>query len=299
MAGATRIVISKETGEQLASPSHWKKLGALAASKPMGAICFTVIIIYWLVAVFAPWIAHSGYNDPLFGPSFAAPSGTYWFGTDNSGRDVFSRVIWASRTDLLVSVITSMIGVGAAFILGVASAYFLGWFDLVLQRIVDAIQALPGLIVLLVIAAVLGTNLAVAMAAITVLTVPIGLRIVRSDTLQVREMQYVESARALGASNGRIILRHIVPNVIPLGIILMTIALGTNLLIEASLAFLGLVSSTYPDWGTMLNVGALGYMEQAPWLALAPGLAISIIVFAYSMFGDALRDVLDPRLRGA
>jgi len=243
-------------------------------------------------------ISHTGYNDPLYGPALHAPSAHYWFGTDNSGRDVYSRVIWAARTDLLVSLITSVCGVALALLLGTLSAYFAGWFDLVMQRIVDTIQAMPGLILLLVIVAVLGSDIKYPMAAITILTVPVGLRIIRAAVLQIRAMPYVESARVVGAPDWRIMLRHVLPNVLPLVVILLTIALGVNLLIESSLAFLGLVSSSYPDWGVMLSTGAITYMEQGPWLALAPGIAITGIVFAYSIFGDAARDVLDPRLRG-
>jgi len=191
----------------------------------------------------------------------------------------------------------SLVGVGMAFTLGVLSGYLVGWFDLVVQRIVDGIQALPGLILLIVITAVFGTELIVAMAAISILSVPVGLRIFRSSVLQIRQTQYVEAARVVGASHPRILFRHIAPNVLPLAIIVSTLALGVNVLLQSSLAFLGLVSSPFPSWGTMLNVGAITFMEQAPWLALAPGLAISGIVFSYSMFGDALRDVLDPRLR--
>ncbi len=270
----------------------------LARAKPLGAVAVVIILAYWIAAALAPVISHTGYNDPLYGPALHAPSAHYWFGTDNSGRDVYSRVIWAARTDLLVSLITSVCGVALALLLGTLSAYFAGWFDLVMQRIVDTIQAMPGLILLLVIVAVLGSDIKYPMAAITILTVPVGLRIIRAAVLQIRAMPYVESARVVGAPDWRIMLRHVLPNVLPLVVILLTIALGVNLLIESSLAFLGLVSSSYPDWGVMLSTGAITYMEQGPWLALAPGIAITGIVFAYSIFGDAARDVLDPRLRG-
>jgi peptide/nickel transport system permease protein len=250
------------------------------------------------MAIFAPLVTKTGYNEPLYGPAFHSPSAQYWFGTDESGRDVYSRVVWAARTDLLVSLITAVVGVAGAVVVGVASGYFLGVVDMIVQRIVDTIQALPGLILLLVVVAIFGTNIVIAMSVITILTIPVGARIVRSDVLQLRQMQYVEAARSIGAGDWRIMSRHILRGVLPTAIVLMTIALGANLLIEASLAFLGMVSSQYPDWGLMLNSGALGTMEQSPWLAVVPGLAITIIVFAYSMFGDALRDILDPKLRG-
>jgi peptide/nickel transport system permease protein len=275
-----------------------QRLMRLARAKPLGTFALLMIMGYWLAAALAPVITHTGYNDPLYGPALHGPSTHYWFGTDNSGRDVYSRVIWAARTDLVVSFITSFIGVAVALVLGTLSAYFAGWFDLALQRLVDAVQAMPGLIVLLVIVAVLGTNIVYPMAAITILTVPVGLRIIRAAVLQVRTLPYIESARVVGARDLRIVVRHVLPNIFPLVVVLLSIALGINVLIESSLAFLGLVSSSYPDWGIMLSVGSISFMEQGPWLAMAPGIAITGLVFAYSMLGDALRDVLDPRLRG-
>jgi peptide/nickel transport system permease protein len=269
-----------------------------ARKKPLGTACLVVIVIYWALAILAPIVSRTGYNEPLYGPPFHGPSLHYWFGTDDSGRDVYSRVVWAARTDLLVSLITAVVGVSGAVLVGLVSGYFGGLVDMLVQRVVDAIQALPGLILLLVVVAIFGTNIAIAMSVITILTIPIGARIIRSDVLQLRQMQYVEAARSVGASDWRIMTRHVFRGVMPTAIVLMTIALGANLLVEASLAFLGMVSSQYPDWGLMLNSGALGTMEQAPWLAVVPGLAITIIVFAYSMFGDALRDILDPKLRG-
>jgi len=271
---------------------------AAARKKPLGTVCLVVIVIYWAMAILAPIVSRTGYNEPLYGPPFHGPSWQYWFGTDDSGRDVYSRVVWAARTDLLVSLITSVVGVSGAVLVGLISGYFGGLVDMLVQRLVDAIQALPGLILLLVVVAIFGTNIAIAMSVITILTIPIGARIIRSDVLQLRQMQYVEAARSVGAGDWRIMTRHIFRGVMPTAIVLATIALGANLLVEASLAFLGMVSSQYPDWGLMLNSGALGTMEQAPWLAVVPGLAITIIVFAYSMFGDALRDILDPKLRG-
>ena len=271
---------------------------SFARKKPLGTACLVIILIYWLMAIFAPLVTKTGYNDPLFGPAFHGPSTHYWFGTDDSGRDVYSRVVWAARTDLLVSLITSVVGVAGAVVVGIASGYFVGLVDMVVQRIIDAIQALPGLILLLVVVAIFGTNIVIAMSVITIITIPIGARIIRSDVLQLRQMQYIEAARSVGGGEVWIMSRHILRGVAPTAIVLMTIALGANLLIEASLAFLGMISTAYPDWGLMLSSGALSSMEQAPWLALVPGLAITFIVFAYSMFGDAMRDVLDPKLRG-
>lgn len=299
MTQAADVTSAPEFSPLVASRGWAMRMLRLARAKPMGAAALIIILIYWLAAVFAPVIAHSGYNDPLFGPALHAPSAKFWFGTDNAGRDVYSRVIWAARTDLVVSLVTSVVGVALALALGTMSAYFAGIFDLIIQRVVDTIQAMPGLILLLVIVAVLGTDIVYPMTAITLLTIPVGLRIVRAAVLQIRAMPYVESARVVGAPDSRIIWRHVLPNVLPLVMILLTIALGVNLLIESSLAFLGLVSSSYPDWGVMLSSGAIGFMEQGPWLAMAPGLAITGIVFAYSMAGDSARDVLDPRLRGS
>ncbi len=279
--------------------SRLRDLGRLARRKPLGTLSFVVLLLMWLTAAFAPWIAAYYWRDSLDGPRLIGPNATFWFGTDQVGRDVFSRVVWGARLSLTVSFAATIIGIGLGSILGVLSGYFLGIFDLLLQRVLDAFQALPVLVLLMVIVAVFGTDLFVVVLALMVITVPVSSRIVRSTVIAVRENAYVEGARAIGAGHMRTILRYIVPNSFAPIVVLAAFQLGANLLVQAALSFLGLTSSEYPDWGSMLNSGARAYMVTAPWMAIAPGLAIAITVFAYNMMGDTLRDILDPRLRGA
>jgi peptide/nickel transport system permease protein len=279
-------------------PGRLRRLGRLAWHKPLGTLSVLILLVMWLSAAFAPWIAPFHWRDVLNGPRLHGPDSFYWFGTDDVGRDVFSRIVWAGRLSLTVSFAATVCGIVLGSITGVMSGYYLGWFDLVWQRIIDAMQALPGLVLLMVVVQVLGTGLPVVAIALAVLTVPGTSRIIRSAVIGIRENQYIEAARVLGAGSRRIMLRHVVPNAFPPILILAALSLGGNLLLQASLSFLGLVSSEYPDWGSMLNAGARRFMESAPWLAIFPGLAIMLTVFAYNMLGDTLRDVLDPRLRG-
>jgi peptide/nickel transport system permease protein len=275
-----------------------RRLGRLIWRKPLGTVSVLILAVVWLSAVFAPWIAPFHWRDVLDGPRLHAPDSFYWFGTDDVGRDVFSRIVWAGRLSLSVSFAATVVGIALGSLTGVMSGYFLGVFDLAWQRVIDAMQALPGLVLLMVVVQVLGTGLPVVAIALAVLTVPGTSRIIRSAVIGIRENQYIEAATVLGAGNGRIMLRHVLPNAFPPILILAALSLGGNLLLQASLSFLGLVSSEYPDWGSMLNAGARRFMESAPWLAIFPGLAIMLTVFAYNMLGDTLRDVLDPRLRG-
>ena len=276
-----------------------RALGPLARRKPLGAICLLILVAVWALALLAPVIAPTGFNEPLHGPTLQPLSWTYPFGTDQLGRDVLSRILWAGRADLVVSLAASAIGVSAAVLFGTISAYLGGFVDLVMQRIVDAIQAMPGIIVLMVLVAVVGRDIWLSMLGIVVLTVPVGLRILRANVLQLRALPYVEAATSIGADTPRVLVRHILPNLMPVLIVLVTFALGTNLLILSALAFLGLLEPGAPSWGTMLQHGSIRFMLEAPWLALVPGGAITLVVFSYNMLGDALRDVLDPHLRGA
>lgn len=280
-----------------ASAGWARKLGRLARHKPLGTVSVVILAVMWLTALCAPLIAPYYWRDVFNGPRLLAPNAEYWFGTDDVGRDVFSRVVWAARLSLTVSFAATVIGISIGSALGVVSGYFLGWFDLLWQRVMDAMQALPGLVLLMVIVQVVGTGLPVVAIALAVLTVPGASRIIRSSVISVRQNPYIEAARVLGANNVRIMVRHVLPNAFPPILILAALSLGGNLLLQAALSFLGLVSSEYPDWGSMLNAGARRFMESAPWLAIYPGIAIMLTVFAYNMLGDTLRDVLDPRLR--
>jgi ABC-type dipeptide/oligopeptide/nickel transport system permease subunit len=268
-----------------------------ARQKPLGVVALALLAAIWLLCLFAPVIAPYPWNQVFAGPRLQAPSAAHLLGTDQVGQDVFSRLLYGGRLTLTISLVATVAGVTLATVIGVLSGYALGTFDLLIQRLSDGVQAMPGLIVLMVVAAVFSGSLGWTMAMLVVLTAPSGARLLRSATLGVRQSQYIEAARTLGASHPRVLLRHILPNVAPLMIILFSLSAGANLLLLAALSFLGVINATYPDWGTMLNASAQTYMVGAPWLAVAPGLAISLTVLSYNLLGDMLRDVLDPRLR--
>jgi peptide/nickel transport system permease protein len=266
--------------------------------QPLGAAGAVIIVVMILAAVLAPAISP---YDPLetdFLAMLSPPSAQHWLGTDAFGRDLLSRLIYGSRTALLVGFASAFLGATCGALIGVSSAYFGGRVDLALQRVVDVFLAFPIIILALAVVAILGTGIGNVIMAITVPMVPNCARVVRSSALAVREMPYVEAARATGCGHGRIILRHMLPNVMAPYLIMLTAFVGQAILLEASLSFLGLgVAEPTPAWGLMLRGAAVEFAESAPWMAIFPGLAISLGVFAFNLFGDALRDALDPKLR--
>jgi len=266
--------------------------------RPLGAIGAAIVIVMAVVAATAGLIAP---YDPLetdYAAMLAAPDAKHWLGTDAFGRDVLSRVIYGSRTALLVGLGASLLGASIGSLIGVASAYFAGRTDLVVQRIMDVFFAFPVIILALAVVAVLGTGAGNVILAIAAPMIPRCARVVRSSALAVREMPYVDAARAAGFSNGRIILRHMLPNVMAPILIMATAFLGEAILLEASLSFLGLgVQEPTAAWGLMLRGAAVQFAESAPWMAIFPGLAITLAVFGFNLFGDSLRDALDPRLK--
>jgi peptide/nickel transport system permease protein len=266
--------------------------------RPLGAIGAAIVLLMLLVAVIAPWIAP---YDPVvvdFGAMLSAPSAKHWLGTDSFGRDVLSRLIYGSRTALFVGFGSALFGATAGAILGVGSAYFGGKIDLYLQRLMDIFLSFPLIILALAIVAILGNTLPNLILAITIPMIPRCALVIRSSALAIREMPYVDAARASGFKHGRIIFRHMLPNVMAPYLIMMTAFLGQAILLEASLSFLGLgVQEPTPAWGLMLRGAAVEFAEAAPWMAIFPGLAISLAVFAFNLFGDSLRDALDPKLR--
>jgi peptide/nickel transport system permease protein len=291
MALQPRTVAGSVLGRRAAS------VGRTARRKPLGVAAFVVLVAMWGACLLAPVIAPYGYDELFTAPRLSAPSAAHWLGTDQSGRDVLSRVLYGGRLTLTISLVATATGIILAVATGVISGYILGLFDLLFQRAVDALQALPALVVLLVIGSLFYGNRVVVMFAVAVLFAPIGGRLFRSAALTVRNQPFVEAAEVIGASPPRILLLHVLPNIFPLIIVISTVYVGFNLLLLASLSFLGIINADYPDWGTMLNVSAASYMVSAPWLVIAPGLAITVAVLAYNLLGDALRDVLDPRLR--
>jgi ABC-type dipeptide/oligopeptide/nickel transport system permease subunit len=278
--------------------SRARALWTAMKRKPLGAVSAALLVVLVLTAVFADVLAP---YDPLATQPeirLAAPSRAHLFGTDDIGRDVLSRVIYGSRISLWVGLLAVGIGTVAGMIIGLVCGYCEGRVDLVMQRIMDAVQAIPGLVLALAIVSVLKPSTTNAMLAIAIVIIPGNSRIVRGAVLSSKQNRYVEAAQAIGCKHPRIILGHILPNVTAPILIIASIWLGNAILIEATLSFLGLgTQPPTPSWGLMLSSTGRAFMEQAPWLAIFPGLAISLAVFAFNLFGDTLRDAWDPRLR--
>jgi peptide/nickel transport system permease protein len=277
-----------------------RALGRFIRRKPLGAIGAVIVIAMLVMAGCAEWIAPYGYDDTIRGARMKPPSAAHWLGTDNLSRDMWSRVVYGARVSITVGFLTIGLAIVAATAIGVSSAYFGGVWDLVVQRVVDAWLSFPYLIIILSVMAVLGPGLLNVVVSLAILIAATNSRVIRSATLAVMQHSYVEAARAMGCGHARIILRHLLPNVTATIIILATIGLGAVTLAESALSFLGFgVPPPHPSWGGMLSGSGRTYMFRAPWMAVWPGVAISLAVFGFNMLGDALRDVLDPRLRGS
>ena len=278
--------------------STLEKVGILIRKQPLGAVGLILVVAMVVMAVFADYI--SPYDPELndFAATLIAPGADYWLGTDQFGRDIMTRLIYGARTALFVGFTASFVGAGIGLVLGVMSAYFGGTFDLIFQRVMDVFMSFPLIILALAIVSIFGTELQYVIIAITIPFIPRCARVVRSNALAIREIPYVDAARALGYSHSRIILRHMVPNVMAPFLIMLTSMVGQAILLEASLSYLGLgVQEPVAAWGLMLQGGAEEYIESEPWIAIFPGIAISLAVFGFNLFGDSVRDVLDPRLR--
>jgi peptide/nickel transport system permease protein len=253
-----------------------------------------------LLALAAPWVSPFNPVAADFGAMLKAPSRTHPFGSDAFGRDVASRIIYGARTALGVGFGASILGATLGAGIGVTSAYFGGATDLVIQRFVDILISFPLIIVAMAIVAIVGAGMDKLVLAIALSFVPRAARVVRSSALAVRSMTYIEAAHAMGGSSLRIMVRHIAPNVTAPYLVMLTAFLGQAILLEASLSFLGLgASEPTPAWGLMLRGAAVDFVQRAPWMAIFPGIAISAAVLAFNLLGDALRDALDPRLRGS
>jgi peptide/nickel transport system permease protein len=274
-------------------------LWRLIKEKPLGAFGGVIVLGLLLCALLAPWIATNPYDQTNVRNRLKPPSSQFYFGTDNLGRDIFSRIVYGARVSVTVGFGAVSIGITLATIIGVGCAYFGGKADILVQRLVDAQVAIPGLLLLLNIMAVTGPGLLNIILALGIVSAAGSSRIIRSAALAAKENQFVEAARAVGASHLRIILCYILPNIMAPIIIISTVSLGFTILIESTLSFLGFgVPPPYPSWGEMLSGSGRSYMHKAPWMATWPGVAISLAVFGFNMLGDALRDLLDPRLRG-
>jgi peptide/nickel transport system permease protein len=268
--------------------------------KPLGAIGGVIVIAMLLMTAFAEQVAPYSYDETVRGARMKAPSFAHWLGTDNLSRDIWSRIVYGARISITVGFATIALGTLIAAVIGVSSGYFGGFYDIAIQRFVDAWMSFPFFVIALSVMAVLGPGLWNVILSIAVVVGATSSRVIRGATISVAANTYVEAARAMGAGHTRIILRYILPNIAATIIILATIGLGGVILAESALSFLGFgVPPPYPSWGAMLSGSGRTYMYRAPWMAIWPGLAISLAVFGFNMLGDALRDVLDPRLRGS
>jgi len=276
----------------------WRRLLFFARRYILGTVGLVIMVAFVLTALFADLICR---YDPLTVDSahaLAHPDARHWMGTDSFGRDVWARIIHGARISLAVGIGSTALGSFFGVVLGLTSGYIGGWVDLIIQRLVDILQAVPLLVLALVMAAALGPALDNTIVAIAIPLIPSTARVIRSNALALREQPFVEAARAVGMSEFRIAVRHVLPNTLAPLIVIATAQLGAAILTEASLSFLGLgVPEPHPSWGRMLSESAAEYMRTAPWLVIFPGLAISLAVFGTNLFGDALRDILDPRLR--
>ena len=271
----------------------------LAKEKPVGLIGGVIILLMFFTGIFCDFLAPYGYNELDLVNRLAAPSSEHILGTDNLGRDLFSRIIYGARISMLVSVIASAISITGSTIIGMTSGYIGGKFDLLMQRWVDAVQAFPALIFFLTIMAIIGQGLWQVIFVLGITGAIGGGRVIRGTVLSIKENMYVEASKVIGASQIRILWKHILPHVAPLVIIAFSLSMGRMILAEASLSFLGFgIPPPYPSWGGMISGAGREYMEMAPWMLLWPGLALFLVVYSINMFGDAIRDLLDPRLRG-
>ena len=297
---ATNIELAHATASATLAPrlTAVKAVVKFVRTKPLGAAGALIIAAMMAVAASSGVLAPYDPYSADYAVQFARPNIDHWFGTDEFGRDLMSRIMYGARIALFVGFTASFAGCTIGGLLGVVSAYWGGRVDLFLERFMDILLAFPQLILALAIASILGPAVQNVVIAISVPIIPRAARVVRATALSVKENIYVEAVQALGAARPRIILRHIVPNVVAPYIILVTAQLGGAILAEAALSYLGLgAAEPTPSWGLMLSGSALSYAEKAPWIAIFPGIAISLGVFGFNLFGDSLRDALDPKLR--
>jgi len=278
----------------------------LFREKPLGTIGLVIVVILAVTGIFANFIAPQkavgdspGYNIIHLADRLLPPSAKYPLGTDHLGRDVLSRVIYGARLSMIVGLVATAINTVISAGIGITSAIFGGTFDILVQRIVDAWVCFPTLIVLITLMAIIGPGLVQLLLVLGINGGVGGIRFARSLGYSIKENQYIQASSAIGAGRGRVIFRHVLPNVMPMLIVLFTLGVGGNIMAEASLSFLGLgLPPPYPSWGSMISQEGRANQLRAPWLAFWPGLALTLAVFGINMLGDALRDLLDPRLRG-
>jgi peptide/nickel transport system permease protein len=298
---ATNVELSRSTPIAALAPrlSVLEEIVGFVRKKPLGAAGGLIIVVMLAAAIFAGALTPYDPYQADYGVQFARPNADHWFGTDEFGRDVLTRILYGARIALFVGFTASMTGCTLGGLLGVTSAYAGGKVDLLMERLMDVLLAFPQLILALAVASILGPAVENVVIAVAIPIIPRAARVVRATALSVKENVYVEAVSALGASRRRVVLQHILPNVVAPYIIMVTAQLGGAILAEAALSYLGLgAAEPTPSWGLMLSGSASAYAEKAPWIALFPGIAISLAVFGFNLLGDSLRDALDPKLRG-
>jgi peptide/nickel transport system permease protein len=284
-------------------PKRTNPIVKFIVAQPLGFVGFLIVLLYFVLAVGAQWIAPYHPEEVDFGAMLTGPSPEHLFGTDQYGRDVFSRLVYGARTALAVGMLSAIVGCTLGAILGATSGYFGGMIDNVIQRLVDIMLSFPIIVLAMVVVAVLGRNMiagidANLIVAIALPMVPKMARIARSSTLSIAQMPFIDAARAAGYSHARIVLRHILPNIVAPYLIMLTAFIAQAILLEASLSFLGLgVTEPTAAWGLMLSGSSADFYQAAPWMILFPGLAITLAVFAFNLLGDSLRDWLDPKMK--
>ncbi len=295
---AVTELVPKPAKKEERRESFVSRLFYYASTHPLGFLGALIMFVFVFAAVFADFITAYSPTSTNSAISLLPPGHGHPLGADAMGRDIYSRIVYGARISLAVGIGSTALGSFFGVVLGLTSGYVGGWVDLLIQRIVDILQAVPLLVLALVMAAALGPALDNTIVAIAIPLIPSTARVIRSNTLALREQPFVEAARAVGMSEFRIAVRHVLPNTLAPLIVIATAQLGAAILTEASLSFLGLgVPEPHPSWGRMLSDSAAEYVRTAPWLVIFPGLAISLAVFGTNLFGDALRDILDPRLR--
>ncbi len=268
--------------------------------KPVGAAAALVFLLFVFCGVFADVLAPYGFNEISMLERLKAPSWKHPFGTDNLGRDMFSRCLYGAQLSVIIGLSAAALATTISVLIGLLSGYLGGKVDMVVQRVVDAYMSFPELVILIAVVSVVGPGMPQIIGILSLVLGIGGSRIIRSAVVSARENMYVHAAQSIGASTGRVLWRHLLPNIMPPIIVLFTTRVGAAILIESGLSFLGLgVPPPAPTWGGLLSGSGRTYMFQGPWLALAPGLCLTAVVYATNVFGDALRDLLDPRMRGA
>jgi peptide/nickel transport system permease protein len=288
----------RQSASRWTAPVLWTK--KFARRKPLGFVGLAILVVIGLAAAFAPLLTPYAYDQTNFSERLVSPGRGHIFGTDNLGRDLFSRILYGARVSLGISFASVIVAKALATVIAVISGYYGGWIDKTVQRFVDIWLALPTLIILITLIGAIGASPMSMIIVIALTNTPGSSRLVRSVVIGVREEPYIEAARAMGATNRRTILVHVLPNIAHIIIYSSTVTLGSVILIVASLGFLGYgVPPPHPDLGAMLSGDGLAFMKRMPWMAIWPGLVITLVVFAFNVLGDALRDVLDPRMRGS